>query len=138
MTKTNQAISPRNERAPDETLDVAQAAAFCHIGYEAMRELIDSGKVPAASLNQKHTVVLIDDLREFIRNLAREQAEERRRLFHAEQASARAQERAAREPKKAAAKAGRPPARPALPDLKPYELTTSEPQGSTPEDSRSA
>ena len=63
----------------DETLDIAQAAAYCHIGYEAMRELIDSGEVPAASFNQKHVVVHIDDLRDYVRKRAREQAEERRR-----------------------------------------------------------
>lgn len=133
MAKTNLATSPRSERADDETLDIAQAAAYCHLGYEAMKELIDAGEVPAASFNQKHTVVLLDDLRDYIRKRAREQAEDRRRQHASTPPAAKAPQRAS----EAAAKPAKP-AKPALPDLTSYELTTSGLPASTPEGLRNA
>lgn len=61
----------------DETLDLAEAARYMHIGHEAMRELFESGSIPAVSLNQKHVVFLRDDLRAYLADLARKQARER-------------------------------------------------------------
>ena len=68
------------ERAICPTLDLKEAAAFLHLGYEAMKSLVDSGQVPAVSLNQKHTVLLREDLVAFIRDEGRRQADERKRL----------------------------------------------------------
>jgi hypothetical protein len=66
------------ETLDGETLDLAEAARYMKIGYEAMKELYESGQIPAASLNQKHVVFLREDLRAYIREVARRQAAERR------------------------------------------------------------
>lgn len=63
---------------PEPTLDLQQAADFLHLGYKAMKELVDSGEVPALSLNQKHTIVLRDDLIAYVRDEGRAQAARRR------------------------------------------------------------
>jgi hypothetical protein len=70
----------RNPSAPieGETLDLAEAARYMKIGYEAMRQLFETGQIPGASLNQQHVVFLRDDLREYIAHLGRKQAAERR------------------------------------------------------------
>lgn len=62
-----------------ETLNLEEAAALARLGVESMRDLIDAGEVPAVRLNQKHTVLLREDVIDFIRTKARQQAEERRR-----------------------------------------------------------
>jgi hypothetical protein len=62
----------------DDTLDLAEAARYMKLGYEAMRELFQSGQIPGASLNQQHVVFLRDDLRAYIAQLGRKQAAERR------------------------------------------------------------
>ena len=67
-----------SHRESDETLDLQQAAEYCHLGLESMKALVASGEVPAWSENQKHTVVHIEDLRAFVRDRARKQAKERR------------------------------------------------------------
>jgi len=67
-----------SRRESDETLDLQQAADYCHLGLESMKALVASGEVPAWSENQKHTVVHIEDLRAFVRDRARKQAQERR------------------------------------------------------------
>lgn len=65
--------------AAEETLDLQQAADLAKVGLECMRGYVDSGEVPAARLNQKHVVLLREDVLDFIRVLARKQAEERRK-----------------------------------------------------------
>ena len=67
-----------SRREVDETLDLQQAAEYCHLGLESMKALVASGEVAAWSENQKHTVVHIEDLRAFVRERARKQAQERR------------------------------------------------------------
>lgn len=62
-----------------ETLNIEEAAALVRVGVEAMRDLIDSGEMPAVRLNQKHTVLLREDVIDFVRTKARQQAEERRK-----------------------------------------------------------
>jgi hypothetical protein len=64
--------------ANDPTMDLEQAAAFMHLGYKAMKELVDSGEVPALSLNQKHTILLREDLITYVREQGRKQADKRR------------------------------------------------------------
>lgn len=49
------------------------------LGLEAMKELVDKGEVPAVRLNQKHTVMLREDLIEFLRSEGRRQAAERKK-----------------------------------------------------------
>lgn len=63
--------------ANDPTMDLQQAADFLHLGYKAMKELVDSGDVPALSLNQKHTILLRDDLITYVREQGRLQATKR-------------------------------------------------------------
>jgi hypothetical protein len=64
--------------ANDPTMDLQQAADFLHLGLKSMKELVDSGEVPALSLNQKHTILLRDDLITFVREQGRKQADKRR------------------------------------------------------------
>lgn len=63
----------------DEVIDLEQASALLHLGIDATRKLIDLGELPALRLNQKHTVLLREDVIEFIRTEGRRQAEERRK-----------------------------------------------------------
>lgn len=62
----------------EATLDLQQAATFLHLGLESMKDLIASGEVPALSLNQKHHILLRDDLIAYVREQGRKQAEHRR------------------------------------------------------------
>lgn len=96
---------------PEPTMDLQQAADFLRLGYKAMKELVDSGNVPALSLNQKHTVLLRDDLITYVREQGRKQADRRRagKLPVTVPATTTARRRGARV---------------ALPDLDAYELTT--------------
>jgi hypothetical protein len=98
--------------ANDPTMDLQEAANFLHLGYKAMKELVDSGDVPALSLNQKHTVLLREDLITYVREQGRKLAEKRWQGKQAEMLSLQPA----------------PPSRGnkmALPNLDPYELTTS-------------
>lgn len=103
--------------ANDPTMDLEQAAAFLHLGYKAMKELVDSGAVPALSLNQKHTILLRDDLITYVREQGRAQASKRRARKAAAIPHPNPQRRATRS--RTAAK----------PDLSIYEITTSDRQG---------
>lgn len=62
-----------------ETLDLAEAAALAKCGVDCMREYVDTGEIPATKLNQKHMVLLREDVIDFLRTKARQQAEERRK-----------------------------------------------------------
>jgi hypothetical protein len=62
-----------------ETFNLAEAAEYLKLGYEATKELFDAGVLPGASLNNRHTVIHHSDLEAFLRETARRQAEERRR-----------------------------------------------------------
>ena len=66
--------------ADPETLSVEEAAALAKCGVECMRALVDAGEVPAARLNRKHTVLLREDVIDFLRTRARQQADERRKV----------------------------------------------------------
>lgn len=63
----------------DETLGLEGAARMMRLGLEAMKELVDKGEVPAVRLNQKHTVMLREDLIDFLRSEGRRQAAERKK-----------------------------------------------------------
>lgn len=62
-----------------ETLTVDEAAELIFLGRDAMKELIDTGVVPAVRCNQKHTVMLREDLLAYVREEGRRQAEARRK-----------------------------------------------------------
>lgn len=106
--------------ANDDTMGLEAAAEFLHLGYKAMKELVDTGEVPALSCNQKHTVLLRVDLIDYVRTKGREQAEKRRR------------KRAPSTPTPTPSAAPKPHHRrgkTALPDLSAYELTTAYQRG---------
>jgi len=63
----------------DDTLGLEDAARMLRLGLEAMKDLVDKGEVPAVRLNQKHTVMLREDLINFLRSEGRKQAAERKR-----------------------------------------------------------
>jgi hypothetical protein len=106
-------MSDNNFPVHFETLDLKQAAAFLRLGYESMKDLVDAGAVPAVCLNQKHTVLLREDLIAYVRDEGRKQAEERKRK--------------ARAPSTRSVRATAPPKRVArsLPDLGRYESVTT-------------
>lgn len=62
----------------DDTLGLEDAAKVLRLGLEAMKALVEEGTVPAVRLNQKHTVMLREDLIEFLRAEGRRQAAERK------------------------------------------------------------
>ncbi len=94
-----------------ETLGLEDAADMLRLGIEATRALVDQGELPAVRLNQKHTVILRDDLIGYIRDEGRRQAEERRKAVIGKERQHSAPARAAaRKPRKAA-----------HPDLRAYE-----------------
>lgn len=61
-----------------DTLNLAEAAEYLRLGYEATRELFERGELPGLSLNQKHVVFLRSELEAYIRETGRRQAAERR------------------------------------------------------------
>ncbi|QNG82164.1 DNA-binding protein [Stenotrophomonas maltophilia] len=63
----------------EDTLGLEAAARIMRLGLEAMKELVDKGEVPAVRLNQKHTVMLREDLIDFLRSEGRRQAAERKK-----------------------------------------------------------
>lgn len=63
----------------DDTMGLEGAARMLRLGLEAMKDLVDKGEVPAVRLNQKHTVMLREDLIDFLRSEGRRQAAERKR-----------------------------------------------------------
>jgi hypothetical protein len=102
--------------ANDPTMNLEQAADFMHLGYKAMKDLVDSGEVPALSLNQKHTILLREDLISYVREQGRKQADKRR---------ARNQPPSTNVPATARRRGGKL----TLPNLDAYEVTTSPQRG---------
>ncbi|MCF3477334.1 hypothetical protein GUK69_15235 [Stenotrophomonas maltophilia] len=98
----------------EETLGLDGAATLLRLGHEAMKDLIDRGEVPAVRLNQKHTVMLREDLIEFLRSEGRRQAAERK---NSTVGNAPPTKFAGAGPAKRASKARRTK----LPDLRAYE-----------------
>jgi hypothetical protein len=74
----NEIQSGRTNDAED-TLGLEAAAKIMRLGLEAMKDLVDKGEVPAVRLNQKHTVMLREDLIDFLRSEGRRQAAERKK-----------------------------------------------------------
>jgi len=102
--------------ANDDTMDLSQAAALLHIGFKAMKELVDTGEVPALSCNQKHCVLLREDLITYVREQGRKQADKRR---------LRKQPAASPTP----AVTRRRGSKTAMPNLDAYEITTAGQRG---------
>lgn len=84
------------------------------LGLEAMKDLVDKGEVPAVRLNQKHTVMLREDLIDFLRSEGRRQAAERKK-------SAIGSRPAANTPESRPARRESRSRRTKLPDLRAYE-----------------
>lgn len=57
-----------------ETLDLKEAARLLRAGYETTKELVESGAIPAVCLNQKHTVILREEVLAYVRDEGRRQA----------------------------------------------------------------
>jgi len=98
-----------------ETYNLAEAAEYLKLGYEATKELFDSGVLPGVSLNQRHTVFHRADLEAFLRETARRQAAERR-------ANIKPEDRVAARPRATGKARGAVP-----PDLSIYERRTDSP-----------
>lgn len=98
----------------DDTLGLEGAARMMRLGLEAMKELVDKGEVPAVRLNQKHTVMLREDLIDFLRSEGRRQAAERKKSAIGTRPAANTPES---EPTRRASKSRRTK----LPDLRAYE-----------------
>lgn len=61
-----------------ETLDLQEASDLLRIDQSSMKELVDKGEVPAVVLNEKHLVILREDLITYLREEGRRQTEDRR------------------------------------------------------------
>lgn len=61
-----------------DTFNLIEAADYLKLGYEATKELFDTGVLPGVSLNQRHTVILRTDLDRWLHETARRQAADRR------------------------------------------------------------
>ncbi|MFE3970674.1 hypothetical protein [Stenotrophomonas sp. YIM B13575] len=111
-------MADQQRKAPpinvEDTLGLEGAARMLRLGLEAMKELVDKGEVPAVRLNQKHTVMLREDLIEFLRSEGRRQAAERKKsaIGNRPAANASASGQARRVSKSRRTK---------LPDLRAYE-----------------
>lgn len=62
----------------DETLSLEEAAKLSRLGLESFKALVEAGEIPAVRFNQKHTVIVRDQLLGYLRAKAVEQAQERR------------------------------------------------------------
>ncbi|HDS1367146.1 TPA: helix-turn-helix domain-containing protein [Stenotrophomonas maltophilia] len=98
----------------EDTLGLEGAARMLRLGLEAMKDLVDKGEVPAVRLNQKHTVMLREDLIDFLRAEGRRQAAERKK-------SAIGTRPAANTPESVQARSASKSRRKKLPDLRAYE-----------------
>lgn len=98
----------------DDTMGLEGAARMLRLGLEAMKDLVDKGEVPAVRLNQKHTVMLREDLIDFLRSEGRRQAAERKK-------SAVGTQRAANTPESLPTRRSSKSRRTKLPDLRAYE-----------------
>ncbi|MBA0255519.1 DNA-binding protein [Stenotrophomonas maltophilia] len=98
----------------DDTLGLEGAARMMRLGLEAMKELVDKGEVPAVRLNQKHTVMLREDLIDFLRSEGRRQAAERKK-------SAIGTRLAANTPESVPTRRASKSRRTKIPDLRAYE-----------------
>lgn len=98
----------------DDTMGLEGAARMLRLGLEAMKELVDKGEVPAVRLNQKHTVMLREDLIDFLRSEGRRQAAERKK-------SAIGTQPAANSPAPGPTRRASKSRRTKLPDLRAYE-----------------
>ncbi|MCU1092691.1 helix-turn-helix domain-containing protein [Stenotrophomonas maltophilia] len=98
----------------DDTLGLEDAARMLRLGLEAMKDLVDRGDVPAVRLNQKHTVMLREDLIDFLRAEGRRQAAERKK-------SAILARPAANTPESLPTRRSSKSRRTKLPDLRAYE-----------------
>jgi hypothetical protein len=118
-------------KAPaDDTLTLQEAATLAHCGVDLMRELVDSGTVPAVRLNPKHCAIVRDQFLEWLRGEAERQAHARRQKHRGINAGP-----VSRGP---ALSRRRGRERADLPSLDDYELTTDARPVSTPADSHSA
>ncbi|WP_423177435.1 MULTISPECIES: hypothetical protein [unclassified Stenotrophomonas] len=97
-----------------DTLGLEGAARMMRLGLEAMKELVDKGEVPAVRLNQKHTVMLREDLIDFLRSEGRRQAAERKK-------SAIGTRLAANTPESVPTRRASKSRRTKIPDLRAYE-----------------
>lgn len=77
-------MKPQTTNPNSPTIGIEEAAEILRCGCVTMRTAIDCGDLPALQLNQRHTVLLRDDVIEFVRVKAREQAKERK-VEHARQ-----------------------------------------------------
>jgi excisionase family DNA binding protein len=62
----------------DTTMSVKEAAEFMRLGDEALKQLIDDGRIEAVRLNQKHTVLLRSVVIQYLRDEGKKQALDRR------------------------------------------------------------
>lgn len=62
----------------DTTMSVKEAAEFMRLGDDALKELIDEGRIEAVRLNQKHTVLLRSVVIQYLRDEGKKQTLERR------------------------------------------------------------
>lgn len=107
-------LASQRYESEEQTVSLETAARILRIGLEAMKDLVDRGEVPAVRLNQKHTVMLREDLIDFLRSEGRRQAAERKK-------SAIGTRAAANTPESLTTRRASKCRRTKLPDLRAYE-----------------
>jgi excisionase family DNA binding protein len=71
-------VKPENTDRNSPTIGIEEAAEILRCGLPAVQKLIETGELPALRLNQRHWVLLRDEVIEFVRVKAREQAKVRK------------------------------------------------------------
>jgi len=71
-------MKPQTTNPTSPTIGIEEAAEILRCGYTVVQREIESGNLPALQLNQRHTVLLCDDVIEYVHVKAREQAKERK------------------------------------------------------------
>ncbi|PMQ04224.1 hypothetical protein DyAD56_16165 [Dyella sp. AD56] len=70
-------MKPHTTNPTSPTIGIEEAAEILRCGVAVVREIIDTGELPALQLTQRHWVLLRDDVVDYIRSKAREQAKVR-------------------------------------------------------------
>lgn len=113
-------MTPGLAEPSSPTIGIEEAAQILRCGMATVHQLVDAGDLPALKLNQRHIVLLREDVIDYVRRQAREQARERKLLCSRQQAAASMAPSPSRS--RGAGRARRP-----LPDLTSYEIVAGKP-----------
>ena len=105
-------MKPKTNYPTNPTIGIEEAAEILRCGYDTVRTAIECGDLPALQMKKRHTVLLREDVIEYVRVHARRQAQERK----AEHALREARYKALAPQRRGPGRRRTPP------DLTPYEI----------------